>query len=68
MEEDKVLARNPYRIWRVDFGHNADKVYVEEYTIDKVLEKVRNNYQDEMKEEPEHYWISGVELIAESDI
>jgi len=55
------------RIWEVRFGDQISTVNVEAETVDEAIKKVRKLYSKEIKDLPDDYWISKVELIAEAD-
>jgi len=56
------------KIWRVEFGVNTNSIDVEAKTADEAMSKARIEFRDFIKGEPKDYWISKVELLAESDI
>jgi len=55
------------KIWRVTFGYNVATNDVEAKTADEAMEKARKEQKEGTKVDPEAYWISKVELLAESD-
>lgn len=56
------------RIWRVEFGWSTANVDVEAQTVDEAIGKAKEHFKKEIKRAPDDYWISGAELLAESDI
>ena len=55
------------KIWEITFGVNTDSIKLVATSLEEALEKAKKRYADAMKEAPDAYWISSVELIAESD-
>jgi len=55
------------RIWRINFGQGVDSYKPTADDIDTAMEMAREEYKEQIKETPESYEITSVELLAESD-
>lgn len=55
------------QIWEVEFGNNVVTYNVVATSAEESIPKAKKLYQKNIKDLPEGFWVSKVELIAESD-
>jgi hypothetical protein len=56
------------KIWKVEIGYNYDNINVEAENVEEAIEKVKKYFKKKMEKEPENFWISKIELLAENEI